>query len=375
MKKKYSFILSLCSLVFCAQTHDCHILKNPNYTEPDKTLYRSTVQRQVANSDKYVFNVKFHYITDGTTTGATSQLGLDQAMNAIMILNTNYNQFNIFFKYKGFDYIVAPQFMNINAQANTLNVSSSDPTFTAMIDYSKTGMSIPVYDSSAMNLFVVDKIDKSITSGAPQVAGVAYLKGIDSAYTLSRFLTSTLPHEIAHNFNIVHTWENSGTHIISTGPPLWVPNPACELVSGVNWETAGDFIQDTPAAHPLNQGGIVNVLNPCQYVNPTQIIDISGAVYNNVPYKNMMSSTNGCRQLTTITMLPGIAEFTPGQGTYMRNHLSAYINSSLNIYGYANAKTTVKSLYEPFERIPELVGIASITDDGIANGMSLFVVT
>jgi hypothetical protein len=371
MKKLFLLILTIISLSSFAQEHDCYLLKNPNYTEPDRTLYRTTVQAQASTSVKYVFNVKFHYITDGTTAGATSGLGLDRALNAIMILNTNYNQFNIFFKYKGFDKIVAPQFMNINAQANTPNVSPSDPTFTAMINYSKTGMANPVYDYNAMNLFVVDKIDKKVSTGAAQVAGVAYIPGIDSAYTMSQFLTSTLPHEIAHNFNVQHTWENSGDYFEINNVNTWTPNQAGERVNGSNWATAGDFIQDTPASHKLNQAGFINVLNPCQYVNPNQIADYSGTVYNNVPYKNFMSTGNGCRQLAA-GMLPGIAEFTVGQGTYMRNHLAAYINSPTNAIGYANAKTTVIALYEPFDKIPQVSNtILSITDDFIQNGMSI----
>ena len=69
-------------------------------------------------------------------------------------------------------------------------------------------------------------------------------------------------------------------------------------------------------------------------------------------------------------MLPGIAEFTVGQGTYMRNHLAAFINSPTNSIGYANAKTTVEDLYEPFEKIPQLGPIVSVTSDGIPNGLS-----
>ena len=370
MKKIFLLLVLITSLTSNTYAQDCRLLKNPNYTEPDRTLYRTTVQAQPATTVKYVFNVKFHYIVDGTPTGATAALGIDQAMNAIMILNTNYNQFNIFFKYKGFDKISAPQFMNINAEVNSPDVSPSNPTFTAMINYSKTGMTSPVYDYNAMNLFVVDKIDKKISTGAAQVSGVAYVPGIDSAFTMSQFLTSTLPHEIAHNFNIVHTYENSGTHSLVNNIPTWTPNPAGERVNGSNWSTAGDFIQDTPAAHRLNMNGIINVLNPCQYVNPNQIKDYDGVVYNNVPYKNFMSTNNGCRQLAA-GMLPGIAEFTAGQGTYMRNHLAAYINSSTNAIGYANAKTTVQSLYEPYEKIPQLGPIVSITDDGIPNGMSI----
>lgn len=93
-------------------------------------------------------------------------------------------------------------------------------------------------------------------------------------------------------------------------------------------------------------------------------------VYTNVPYKNFMSTDNGCRQLSVGTMLPGIAEFTAGQGTYMRKDLAAYTNSPTNAIGYANAKNTVLSLYQPYEQIPQLGPIVSVTDDGIPNGMS-----
>ena len=247
--------------------------------------------------------------------------------------------------------------MNINSQTNTPNVVPNIPTLADLINYSTTISynQTTVYDQNAMNIFIVDKLDPNITTLNPINAGVAQIPGVNSAFTQSAFLTSSLPHELGHNFYLLHTFGSN-------------TDPNCELVSGLNSATAGDQVTDTPACYSYTTA---NLSPTCGYINPTNVVDCAGTPYVNCPVKNFMSRNTTCRTLGA-NYLPGNAEFTAGQGNRMRDFIFANIGNTSNIYGYNLAQNTISSLYQPYEMVPNLNGgIASVTDDGIPNGMSI----
>lgn len=292
-------------------------------------------------------------------SGVTANYGENEVMNAIMIMNTNFNQFNIIFKYIGYDVINSTSFMKVRA-ANFPNTNLSHPTFNQLIEYSKTGMTNPVYDYNAMNLFIVEGLDYNVLSPYnTMVAGVGKIPGIDSIYGYNYLLSPVLPHEIAHNFFLLHTHEQSGT-------------PNCERVANYgdllyNSDTHGDRVKDTKASFMFG-GNYVNQ-STCTFQNPNNFSDCVGTPYVNVPVRNYMTSMNPCQNLGA-NYMPGTGEFTLGQGSVMRNTIALYYNHPNNFYGFSNAKNTVESLYEPYEITPILEEIVSITDDGIPNGMS-----
>lgn len=287
--------------------------------QPPKNIHYNvqTDANSTAANEKYVFNVKFHIVKETNGSGVTANFGEAQVLNAIMILNTNFNQFNIFFKYIGFDVIKNSLYTKILSGTPVPNIIPTQKSFTDLVLFSKTASPIVVYDDFAMNLFIVDKIDQNGINLLNQVAGVAYKPGIDSAFSYDNFLAATLPHEIGHNFDLFHTWEGWNT-------------PNCEHVSGDNWQIAGDEVQDTPASHQLTNANNTSV---CSYTNISNTVDCLGVLYVNVPNKNFMASNNSCRQLST-NFLPGNAEFTPKQGIRMRQQINAYINNDTNPYGY-----------------------------------------
>lgn len=342
-----------------AQLLDCPVTLNSNGIQPPMSIFNNSVQ--ISNpTDKYVFSVKFHIVKNDDGSGVTAAYGENEVMNAIMIMNTNFNQFNIFFKYIGYDVIPNTTYMKVRA-ANFPNSNLSHPTFAQLIEYSKTGMTNPVYDYEAMNLFIVEGLDyNALSPYEPRIAGAATMGGIDSIYGYNYFLSPVLLHEIAHNFFLLHTHEQSGT-------------PNCEHVANFgdllyNSDTNGDRVEDTKASFMF--GG--NYANPatCTFQNTNNpVLDCIDTPYVDVPVRNYMSSMNSCQNLAA-NYLPGTGEFTPGQGSVMRNFIAQYYNHPNNFYGFSNAKNTVESLYEPYEIIPILGEIVSITDDGIPNGMS-----
>lgn len=63
------------------------------------------------------------------------------------------------------------------------NQNPTHPFFADMVQYSKTGMTNPVYNYYAMNLFIVEGIDISTVNGLPATAGVANRPGVDSVFS------------------------------------------------------------------------------------------------------------------------------------------------------------------------------------------------
>lgn len=357
MKKIITILILFTNFSFIfSQALDCPDYPNPDAIQPPLNIYSRSVLVPPPSSNKYVFNIKFHIVKNSDGTGVTANYGENEVMNAIMILNTHYNPFNVYFKYRGFDVIQSTSNMKIRSfVGGALNQNTAHPTFAELVQFSKTGLSTPVYDNFAMNLFIVEGIDFSTTTNQPATAGVANRPGVNSVFAFNTLLTSTMPHEIGHNFNLLHTHQGSGA-------------ADCELVNGTNSDTTGDLVRDTPAFHVLSASNI-NTSN-CSYQNTSNLTDCSGVLYMNVPIKNFMSTNNSCRILSA-DYLPGNAVFSQGQANRMREIIDTYYNNVNNFYGYKNAKTTVESLYEPYEQIPIMSNvIASITDDGIPNGLS-----
>jgi hypothetical protein len=360
MKNILLFFLFFYATSSVAQLLDYPVTLNSNGIQPPMSIFNRLVP--ISNpTDKYVFNVKFHIVKENDGSGVTAAYGENEVMNAIMIMNTNFNQFNIFFKYVGYDVIPNTTYMKVRA-ANFPNSNLSHPTFAQLLDYSKTGMTNPVYDYEAMNLFIVEGLDyNTLSPYEPRVAGAAPMPGIDSIYGYNYFLSPVLPHEIAHNFFLLHTHEQSGT-------------PNCERVANFgdllyNSDTNGDRVEDTKASFMF--GG--NYANPvtCIFQNTNNpVLDCIGTPYVNMPVRNYMSSMNSCQNLQA-NYLPGTGEFTPGQGNVMRNTIALYYNHPNNFYGMSNAKNTVESLYEPFVITPSsYIGPTTVTDKNPGDGMA-----
>ena len=331
MKNIFIILAVFISTFSVAQIEDCNSLLNPNFVQPPLSTYSRSTAVVPPTSTKYVFNCKFHIVKNTNGTGSTANFGESQVLSAIMILNTNYNQFNIYFKYKGFDVIKNSLYMKLNSGTGATNIQPGLQTFAQLVAYSKTGTAA-VYDNFALNLFIVDMLDQDLTTLLPKTNCVAYQPGIDCAFTNTAFLTSSVPHEIGHNFNLYHTHEKHNT-------------AQCEHASGDNAATAGDLVVDTPASYIFNSG---NLSSSCGYINPNNATDCQGTLFTNCPVKNFMSTNNlSCRQLGA-NLLPGNAQFTNGQANRMRDHIATYIDNTANPIGYNKAQNTVESLYEPF---------------------------
>jgi len=317
------FLLSFffTSIAFCQSEPFCLTLDSDTPDGPG--LYSgATNVASLPNNDVVVFNIFFWEMlrNDGTTD---NELLLDEALNAVAELNIEYNDFNVFFKFKGMDtirstaYYVAP-------------IYGVDGLFPEMEE-------LGYVKDDAFNVYVPNRF----TIGG---AGFASRNKTKMAITASNITNKkVLIHEMGHCFSLNHTHHNW----VSTVSP-------CEHVTrnpqdpSYNANVAGDEVVDTAAVPDFlnewcREQGIPN--NECEmphvYVNPNTCqyegtgVDCQGDdfIIFEPDVRNTMSySIADCRD-----------QFSNGQIVRMREAIVNDINGQ-----FAMAETTVDQLYEPY---------------------------
>lgn len=160
-----------------------------------------------------------------------------------------------------------------------------------------------------------------------------------SSYTLNDLGNRVIPHELGHNFNLYHTFQN-----------IPLGGTTDELVTrgaGANCTTAGDLLCDTPADPYGMPGASVSYPDGCPYYDPDNTArDANGDAYN-PSLTNLMSYYLGCTH-----------DFTPGQydrmqaglalrqthTTYTLNYPSTPVTAPSNLVAQALANPTRISL-------------------------------
>ncbi|WP_299015097.1 hypothetical protein [uncultured Polaribacter sp.] len=285
----------------------CVDFPNPNYIEPYPN-YSQSLQRSAQSETQYVFNVYFHIINESDGTREIA-IGENEVMDAVALLNRNFNSFNIFFKYTGHG--------AINDSNWTIIENSAD--FYDLRSYAKEN---DYFVENAFNIFICEDFKAG--------AGIAFKPGITSLVEDEDLLNSTLQHEIAHNFLIHHIHKFTTT---------------CEHVNGNNADITGDLVTDTNAAHKLDLNGADNILgneddeviflnNGYVYNNFSNKVDCTNTPYKDIQVLNYMASNSylGIRK-----------SFTNGQGVRMRETIKNNLNTI-----YANVQNSISSLYEPY---------------------------
>ena len=283
----------------------------------------------------YVFNVRFHILKRTDGSGPTQNIEESEMMNAMKILNTNFNSFSIYFKYNGFDIMTNNDFVKIVDNSNC-GTNCPPNTFSNLI--TTAFYSTPSYYSfTALNIYIVEKIDEDPSTLISTKVG--YYDGAGNiAITPNYLLTNILVREAGHYFTLIDVDHQT--------------NP-CEKVDGSNALTSGDRVSDTPACPLLT---FANFGATCNYISTgardcTGINGSLGALYVNVPVKNfMINFVNNCNTLNA-NYEPGNGNFTFGQKMKMRDKIQEYINAPNVVTPIENALTTIASLYQPFSVI------------------------
>jgi hypothetical protein len=291
---------------------------DPDY--PDFVNYPDSYPQK-----KYVYRLVFHIVRDANGQRVTGDVGEEQVMNVVRDLNVNYKQFNIFFKYKGFDYI----------DNSSLTGSFFGPDLIANFD--------PYYSNHAFHIFILDGdvLSYDLNSNIVHAPGIGFRFSTLAFLNYEALTTTRIPsHEIGHCLNLWHDFRNYGDE------------PNSEKVTrnsqhvGYNAEYAGDGVYDTPATRVWDYNGN-NYNSQGYYIG-------SDYDYNyNLPLTEPMRyfKTMGVRfnNLMHVHQGPDLSLgyfLTTGQGRRIRWSLSVDAIQGYAIWSYA--ETTVEELYNPF---------------------------
>lgn len=300
MKKITLFLLLLIQGAW-AQNFNCG-------TVPE-IIEQAPFSRMASSADdvKRVYNIFFYVIKNTNGTMIVDQFGESEIMEALYFLNKNFNTFNIFFKYRGFEVI------NDDVLTNTYLMP-------------------PFHKPGCISVFF-----KNSLQGATGSAVQGNTKLQLTFDPLHRELT--LCHEMGHCFNLLHTFN------FTTPCEHVTRNPQD---ANYNADSAGDFVTDTPAV-----GAVAPSFQNCVYQFNPIYQDCEGTPYQDILPGNYLSSTlSNCGY-----------HFTQGQILKMRAYVA---NPTL---GWPSVVTSINSLYEPFE-VTDVPGnvVVNISDnhDGTA---------
>lgn len=264
------------------------------------------------NTDNIVVNIYFHVLEEGENK-TEHKVSEEHILDAVAILNNAFNQHRIYFKLQGFNYLYNDNFLKVYLGGTS--------TFQHLITYSKEKK---VFEENSLNVFIVKEL-ATHPSDEQKISGAATRVGITTIMDDDYLLTSSLVHEIGHNFSLQHThykWNSS----------------ICETVQ------RNDGVEDTPASVPFTAD---EVSSDCSTYSGNSGNSKCGMGLTKVPANNFMSSaTLPCRSLEN-------AYFTEGQVQRMRLLLgtSKVLKSTLN---------TIESLYYPYKGSyePDFLGVS-----------------
>lgn len=246
-------------------------------------------------------------------------------LEAIAYLNIHYNQFNIFFKYIGFEYV-----------EDLGDIFNNE------------------YFPDRINFRIIDNIGGA-AAGFPNPLDIQITY---QAFTNEEDKQFLIAHEAGHILGLAHTnGETDNTNNDFTTPLLCNANQITEGTfpsfsslhnenvtrdpsnPNYNADIAGDFVIDTPASYfePNLCVDTSSGTPTLQYLFSNEVVDFVNTPYEEVAADNFMTSISGDR----IEFHEFITLFTSGQGVRMRETIEneAVLQPLLTI---------VSSLYEPY---------------------------
>ena len=106
----FNFFISCLTNIAISQNFTCGVSNNLSYetlrVQPNVDSPWTSQENTFCDTiTRYVFNVNFHVVYKSDSTRVIP-IGENEALNAIKYLNKGFNQFNIFFKYRGIHKII-----------------------------------------------------------------------------------------------------------------------------------------------------------------------------------------------------------------------------------------------------------------------------
>ncbi|WP_445735412.1 T9SS type A sorting domain-containing protein [Mariniflexile sp.] len=300
------------------------ICGTPSYSNENQQQKSSTIKssnsQYLNNSTSICVSVKYHIVRQTNGTGGFNSSNL---INVTNTLNEAYNEHKIYFNNLGYDFINNSTYYDIDDTNNATE-------FDTLVQINN--------DTNAINIYIVN----SAASYNGKANGILSRElVIDINYAA----TNVLAHEIGHCLNLWHTFHGSFAEPASAQDP----NACSENFNGLNCETCGDYVCDTPAdANIGNSGGYNPALdNIMSYYFPfdkltsgqntkmRQAFDSSSILQNVISNSCSIPELDGssivCNSNTTFTLQNG--------GT----SVTWQVSSNLQIVSSNNSSITVKS--------------------------------
>ncbi len=253
--KKIIFLtlLIVFALNLKAQNTDCSFIPPSYYS--DLSRFTNRYQSIPDDGRKFVLNVKFLY-TLGDLGENPYDLNEDKMLKICATANIKFNQYGIFFKYRGSESINDSNFTDLNQ--NNLTVYTLRQKF----------IDLNLYDPNSINVFVVRGGNSAFDTDLI----------LNSSNTDARNDSYYVPNEFGHVLGLLHTEGSTGGDIISenlpsciaTHPviqfrkickPYFVPNyNYYENVTRdpknpiFNADIKGDYVTDTDASFESSVG-------------------------------------------------------------------------------------------------------------------------
>jgi Pregnancy-associated plasma protein-A len=315
--------------------HDNNFNRNATTIIPDNPL------------TPLVLNISFTMINDAPNHNnanlTTNEAVENKFLFLIKLLNTNYNQHNIFFKYKGYKVEVNATISNGNYQYIVFPGIPNPPYIENNIAQYKV--------ENCINVYCINQLGYG---GLAYVAGdVIYLNTpmLTENNIINNTLENTIVHEMGHCLSLYHTYE-SGSHFIYTHPLY--PKTLCEHVTRnvfdleyfYNADIAGDEVVDTPATPLANSEMFQPNCGSYIYDVSRHDCDTPPAPYENILIGNFMNyGFHECQQSFTAGQVKRMREFIINSNYLYAGAETPQANSYTNIQDIRN---TVESLYKPY---------------------------
>ncbi len=325
------------------------------YPEMENNSNYSNRYQIIPNTDgPFVINLKFHGV-HGANGEDIHNVNEARFLRMTARLNEVYNTHNIFFKYRGFNILKDPNFINIGYPGQHTMVELVD-------EYKNKGL----YDYSSLNIFV----SHGPSSGGPNEVWCSTTFADEGDYGFYNYM---LPHEMGHMLGLYHVQSRSMVRIELVlqnivpctysiffptinqmkkpihpiVQPLALPNEnVTRDPASINFNAdhAGDKVIDTQASFDGFTG------NYCKNSVNGQFL---GNVWNEHPeVTDFVGETYKCTAVESHNIMSaGIPEsFTLGQGKRMREHIVGNFNNifkqKMSMLDDDSADMAV--LYEPF---------------------------
>jgi hypothetical protein len=375
MKKIITLLLILCTTisiiaqVIQQEPSNCNFI--PTSSMLSTANYSNRYTSTFDNGEKFIFNVKFHAVF-GDNSENIYNVNEDFFLNMIAKINIALNQYNIFFKYRGYNSIEDNSFCYASNGYSSIQFQQLKDRF---VQEGK-------YDNQSINVFVPNSICSSdLTTSDISDIMINPINYINNQFAKK----NNFIHGIAHRFGLLHVYQGTNWYQqINTDIPSCIANSSLPIslkyitkpvifnylypsenvtrdIQSPNYNAhiAGDHVEDTEACFQSMYRNFCPITS-----DNTPIFTLDGRVKDqfNEVYVNLQNIyANYMFEIYDREM-----NFTAGQVTRMResiaNDADGVYTQRLNLL--PNGTANVYPLYEPFQRSTTVTGIVSTYDNG-----------